>query len=41
MWERKITRKIKRPTYENGYWRIKMNKKMNKIQSAAGIGTVL
>jgi hypothetical protein len=32
-WERKILRKIYGPTYENGYWRIKMNQEIyNKFK---------
>jgi hypothetical protein len=34
MWERKILRKIYGPTYENGYWRTKMNQEIyNKFKS--------
>jgi hypothetical protein len=33
-WERKIFRKIYGPTYENGYWRIKINQEIyNKFKS--------
>jgi len=33
-WEKKISRKIHKPTYENGYWRMKIIKKLyDKIKS--------
>jgi hypothetical protein len=31
VFERKILRKIFGPTYENGFWRIKINQELDKI----------
>jgi hypothetical protein len=31
VFERKILRKVFGPTYENGYWQIKTNQKLDKI----------
>jgi hypothetical protein len=39
-WERKIKRKINKPIYENGYWRIKMNQNFYKIPSP-GIDAIM
>jgi hypothetical protein len=40
-WERKILRKIYRPTYENGYWRIKMFQEIYNKFKSLDIVTVL
>jgi hypothetical protein len=41
MWGRKILRKIYGPTYENGYWRMKMNQEIyNKFKPPDIVSTI-